>query len=149
MVNGTFMGRGIKPYQGFYLLEEGRALSEIVFRRFLKRKEVLVDGKVKVDLIKGKMVFEVKKSSKFLEASIMQVKFYLYYFKRFKGVSLEGFLVFPKEKRKLKVKLSGEDIKKLKGVVEDIKRIIENPMPPSLERNRFCKKCAYKEVCWV
>lgn len=162
MVNGTlvwyyhickrqvwFMGRGIKPYQGFHLLEEGKALSEIVFKRLSKRKEVLIDGKIKVDLIKGKMVFEVKKSSKFLEASIMQIKFYLYYFEVFKGVFLEGFLVFPKERRKIGVKLESGDRKRIKKVIKEIREIIERPLPPPLERNRFCKKCAYKEMCWV
>ncbi len=144
-----FMGRGISPDKENLPLLEGRTLSEIFFKRFGGEKEIMVDNRIKVDILRGKLVIEVKKSSKFIEASKMQVLFYLYYFKRFKGVELEGILTFPKERKRVNVRLSGDDEKELERIIKDIERIVNSPSPPPSKRIRFCRKCAYKEVCWV
>lgn len=144
-----FMGRGISSEKENLLLVEGRTLSEIFFKRFGGEKEKMVDNRIKVDMLKGRFIIEVKKSSKFIEASKMQVLFYLYYFKRFKGVELEGFLTFPKERKRVRVSLTEDDEKELEKIIKDIERIVNDPSPPPPQKIRYCGKCAYKEMCWV
>ncbi len=143
------MGRGLIPPQDNPLLDEGRTISEIFFKRLKNYKEILIDGKIKVDILRKSAVMEVKKSSKYLEASVMQLKFYLYYFRKFKGLDMVGYLVFPKERRKMKVKLEDRDISMMESVIQEIERIVGMDSPPPPKRIPYCKNCAFKEICWV
>ena len=54
---------------------------------------------------------EIKKSSRFEKVAIMQLAFYLYRLKE-KGISVEGELLIPKERRKVPIKLTSERYKK-------------------------------------
>ncbi|NPA80252.1 MAG: CRISPR-associated protein Cas4 [Thermotogae bacterium] len=144
-----FMGRGIEPYHDNPLLAEGRTISQIVFSRITEGREVLIDNRIKIDILKGNVVMEVKKSSRYLEASRMQLLFYLYYLKRFKGVDASGILVFPDERKRKRIKLTEEDVRRLEEVISDIEDIVSRDSPPDPVKTRYCRKCAYKEMCWA
>ena len=49
----------------------------------MKSKEVLVDDILKLDIIQGDYIREVKISSKMQEADEMQLYYYLYYLKNY------------------------------------------------------------------
>lgn len=162
MVNGTLvwyytickrqvwlMGHGIGPDQKNDNISFGRYLHSFYFKKE-NLKEVMIDNSIKIDLVRGrKVVAEIKKSSKYLESTKYQLLFYLYYLKKSKGVELEGEILIPEERRKIAVKLSEEKVKEVEEILKGIEDILKMDKPPRTERIKYCKKCGYKEICWV
>lgn len=142
-----FMARELMPEQDNPLLDLGRAIHETSYESL--PKEVKLEG-VKFDIyIKGrKTVCEVKTSSKFLDAATLQVKYYLYRLKLL-GVDASGMVLVPREKKRYRVTLSDDDISELKRIFRDIKELVYSEKPPPPIRIKFCRKCAYKDFCWV
>lgn len=143
------MARGISPFQDDPFLEIGRILhSESYYR---ERKEIEME-KIKFDVLKKKdgnlVVAEIKKSSKFLKAAEMQVCFYLYNLKK-KSIKAEGEILIPKEKKKIKVILDEKKVNELKNAILEIVEIIKMDKPPTVNKTKFCRNCAYKEFCFA
>jgi CRISPR-associated exonuclease Cas4 len=141
------MSHGITPDEDFSSLEIGRAIHEIHYERMLK--EVSLEG-IKLDLLKrGEMVVcEVKTSSKFLQAAKFQLLYYLYRLGEM-GLKMRGEIRIPREKRKMKVYLNEENRNALLKALKEIKEIVNSEKPPAPEKNPFCRRCAYREFCWV
>jgi CRISPR-associated exonuclease Cas4 len=141
------MGREITPDQDFEPLDIGRAIHETFYDNF--KKEVALDS-IKLDFIKrkGMIVCEVKTSSKFLEATEFQTLYYLYRLKEY-GITAKGEILIPKERKRIEVSLNAKAEEKLLKVFEEIYKIVkaEKPLPPI--KTSFCKRCAYKDFCWV
>ncbi|MEO0223869.1 MAG: Dna2/Cas4 domain-containing protein [candidate division WOR-3 bacterium] len=74
-------------------------MASFSFNKLRPRKRIIIN-RIRIDFLKDRIVAEIKKSSKFILASKMQLAFYLYYLKHFKNVLLSGELVFPEEIRK-------------------------------------------------
>ena len=78
--------------------------------------------------------------------------FYLYRLKQ-KGIVKKGRLeVFEKkkgERKRYEVILDGESEEKLVEILEDIEKIIKNPISPKPVFENKCKKCAYYEYCFI
>lgn len=114
----------------------------------LQRRELLIDNLIKVDLMEGGRVLEIKSSRKLERAAVMQVLYYLYYLKR-RGVSeLVGEIRFPRERRRIEVRLNEEAGRELEGILREIERIKSLPAPPQAEPSPICRPCAYAELCW-
>ena len=97
---------------------------------------------------KGQLVIgEVKKSSKYEKSAMMQLAFYLLGL-RDRGLDAVGELMFPKEKKKIKVVLTDELIAELEEAKREILRIIYQDMPQPPKKIVFCRNCAYAEFCW-
>ncbi len=115
------------------------------------KKEISLGG-IKIDIVKkgkdGLIIGEVKKSSKYKESAKMQLAFYLLELHN-RGISATGELMFPRERKKEIVKLDEELINRLTQATKDIQEIINQTCPPPAERNKFCDKCAYLELCWA
>jgi len=94
------------------------------------------------------VIGEVKKSSRYELSAKMQVAYYLLRLKRL-GVIAKGELLFPKERKRIKLELTPELEEELEKALNEIEEIIKLEKPPSAKRNRFCSKCAYKEFCWA
>jgi CRISPR-associated exonuclease Cas4 len=141
------MSRGITPDEDFSFLEVGRAIHEVYYERMLK--EVSLEG-MKLDLVKyGEMlVCEVKTSSKFLQAAKFQLLYYLYRLEKI-GLKMCGEIRIPKERKRIKVYLNEEDKNLLLKALKEIKEIANLEKPPAPEKTPFCKKCAYKDFCWI
>jgi len=143
-----FISHSIAGEQDNQFLELGRHIHEFFYRD--RKKELLIDNTIKIDLIPyEKVIAEVKKSSRHLKSALMQVAFYLYYFKHKKDIELSGKLLFPKEKKQLEVKLTKELEKELETAFVEISKIVQSPRPPQPQWINFCKNCAYKPICWV
>ncbi|ABB14082.1 MULTISPECIES: CRISPR-associated protein Cas4 [Carboxydothermus] len=142
-----FMGRKITPDEDNELLDLGRVIHAQSKKPGVRE---MVLGGSKIDLITREdgelLVYEIKKSSKFKEASKMQLLYYLLEFKR-RGVEIAGELSYPEEKKREKVRLTPEDEAKLVAAEKDILRIIYQETPPPYQKTPFCKKCAYLEFC--
>jgi CRISPR-associated exonuclease Cas4 len=131
------------------LLELGRLIHETSYQR---EKEGITYEGMKIDIIRKEsnnvIIAEIKKSSKFQEASIMQLGYYLFRLKE-QGLNLKGQLLIPKEKRKIEVILTEELEKKLKYALKDIHSIMNEEVPPQVKKCKYCSKCAYLELCFA
>jgi CRISPR-associated exonuclease Cas4 len=142
-----FMAHRILPQEDNEFLALGRLLHEESYRR--DRHEILIDNTIRIDLrLADGVVAEVKKSSKSLDAALMQLAYYLYYLKYEKGVERRGLLLIPGEKKRIAVDLTPELEAELRAVILDIRRIAARPKPPPLKRIPVCRNCAYAPICW-
>ena len=112
------------------------------------RKELFVDRLLKMDLMRDRMIAEIKKSSKHKKAARLQLAFYLYYLKREKGLSLKGVLLFPRERRSENVELTPELENEIESILQEMISVLQGSVPPPREKNRYCRSCSFQEICW-
>lgn len=144
------MARKMEPNQEVDALLIGRRyLHDQSYKR--QKKEIDI-GHIKIDVLRkeeGQLVIgEVKKSSRFQKSAKMQLAFYLRELKMI-GIDAKGELLFPEEKKKVQVFLTSEIEKELEQVIQEIEAISYQELPPKPEWSRYCKKCAYQELCWA
>lgn len=142
------MAHEITPDQDNPFLELGRIIEE----NFYKRAEKFYNFEgMKIDLIKKfdgyLLIGEIKKSSRYEKSIIFQLAFYLKKLKEL-GIEAKGEVLIPKERKVIKVELNYELEKEIDEAIEKIKEIIFSDKPPQLQKNRFCKNCAFREFCW-
>lgn len=126
----------------------GKLLDEWSYQR--EKKHILIDEIVSVDFIKDwKILHEVKKSRSLEEATIWQVKYYLYILNN-KGINIEkGVLDYPKIRKRVEIYLEEEDKERIENILQNIERIVQqDKMPPPIS-SKICKSCAYYEYCYV
>lgn len=161
-VNGTLMwyysickrevwliSRNITPDERDTNIDIGRFISETTYGRNKKEIEF---GNVKFDVLlqaKNELVIgETKKSSKFQEASAMQLLYYLRILKK-AGINARGVLLYPEEKKRVEVELTEEKIQMLDKMEREIASIIKCDTSPPVIKNRYCKTCGYREYCYA
>ena len=144
------MAHDILPDEDDPYLELGRFLSTKSYPR-LKRRELCLPG-MKVDLVQFKdkqlIVVEVKKSSRFLEATQLQLLFYLARLEEL-GVHARGEIRVPTERRRLSLALDEMGKHRLLSAITGLSRLLEQPNPPPPTRISFCRRCAYRAFCWA
>ncbi|MDE7018237.1 MAG: CRISPR-associated protein Cas4 [Lachnospiraceae bacterium] len=126
----------------------GKLLDESSYKR--DDKHINIDNVINIDFMKEqKELHEVKKSRAIEEASIWQVKYYLYYLKQ-RGVDgLKAKIDYPLLKKNLVVELTQEDEDQLKEVVQEIIMTKELMQPPQFIPKKICAKCAYHDLCFI
>ncbi|WP_300857698.1 CRISPR-associated protein Cas4 [uncultured Clostridium sp.] len=126
----------------------GKAIDEETYKR--DKKHINIDNIINIDFIRSKgILHEVKKSKKIEEASILQVKYYLYFLKK-RGVNnIKGKIDYPLLKQSIDVELLDDDIKDIEKILDDIKIIVKANNPPSLDKKKICKSCAYYDLCFI
>lgn len=126
----------------------GKLLDETAYSR--ENKHIMIDETVNVDFIRDwKVLHEVKKSKSIEEASIWQVKYYLYFLRQ-KGISIEkGILDYPKIKKRQDIVLQAGDEEKIEKILDDIGEIITHEQMPPPINSKICKSCAYYEYCYI
>lgn len=138
----------IQMEQGNENVEIGKILDEETYKR--DKKHINIDNVVNIDFIRSKgILHEVKKSKKIEEASILQVKYYLYFLYK-KGVTnIKGKIDYPLLKQSVDIELEGDDIKNIENILQDIKEIVIKDTPPQLNKKGICKSCAYYDLCFI
>ncbi len=143
------MSRNISGNQYNDFIAIGRLLSEETYRK--DKKEILIGGN-KIDIIRGDdnslTLIEIKKSLKMVEASEMQLLYYMYGIKD-KEIEIKGEIRIPKEKKVIPVDLTKEGIKKVEETITSIEELLKNEDPPRKIRLKYCKTCSYLEFCWA
>lgn len=126
----------------------GKLLDENSYKK--DKKHIMIDETINIDFIRDwKVLHEIKKSRSIEEASLWQVKYYLYFLKK-RGIEVEkGVLDYPKLKKIEEVYLSDEDVVKVKEILKDIGNIVDLKEAPNLINSKICKKCAYYEYCYI
>lgn len=138
----------IQMEQGNENVEIGKAIDEETYRR--DKKHINIDNIINIDFIRSKRILhEVKKSNKIEEASILQVKYYLYFLNKRGIENIKGKIDYPLLKQSIDVELVNEDIVMIEEILDDIQNIVKASNPPSLEKKRICKSCAYYDLCFI
>jgi CRISPR-associated exonuclease Cas4 len=130
------------------LVEIGKLIDENSFKR--QNKNIIIDNAIEVDFIDRKNIIlhEVKKSKSIEEASIWQLKYYIYYLEN-RGLNVnKGQISYPLLKKNQDIILTDEDRKILKNVISDIEKISQSEKPLDKMNNKVCKKCAYYDLCF-
>ncbi|MFZ7103596.1 MAG: CRISPR-associated protein Cas4 [Peptococcaceae bacterium] len=142
------MSRNLAPDQDDANIDLGRFIQENTYQR--DKKEISL-GNIKLDILRKEngqiVVGEVKKTSKYEKSATMQLAFYLYELKR-AGVEATGELMFPKEKKKVKVELDDRLIPEIEKGQKEILQLMYKESPPEPRKINFCRNCAYAEFCW-
>lgn len=143
------MSRNIIPDQKDVNIDIGRFIHETVYKRNKKEIEF---GNVKFDVLvntKDQLVIgETKKSSKFQEASKMQLLYYLRELKK-ANIKAKGVLMYPEERKRVEVDLTEDSIIELEQMEEEILSIMNNTTPPPVVKNKYCRSCGYREYCYA
>jgi len=142
------MAHEMEPEREFELLAEGRLNQEAHYQR--ATKELSLPG-MKLDQVRregGKLIVsEVKKSSRFLPATRLQLGYYLWRLHE-EGLKASGEILVPKERKREVVEITPELKSEVERIVAIIEALFREPAPPPAEKIPFCKKCAYVEFCW-
>jgi len=129
---------------------KGKILHETRFPRERERERQI--DNIKIDFLKygdEVVVHEVKKSRKFENAHLLQLKYYIFVLKR-KGVSCwRGVIHYPASMRKVEVRMTADDEKAIEKAINEIKEILSRQAPPRVKKRKFCLQCAYWDFCAV
>lgn len=136
----------VNPAQEHELLLLGRLVHETSYQR--ARKEIFVDQLLKIDLLRGELVAEVKRSSKHREAAKLQLAYYLFYLKHEKGLKMDGILLFPKERQTERIALTPELETRVQELLEEMKPTLASDHPPPAVKIPYCRSCSFQELCW-
>jgi len=133
------------------LVQLGSLLQQTTFQRV--RKDIIIDEKIGIDFImKGNklVLHEIKKSSKMEKAHVMQLLYYIYYLKKFKGIkNIEGRIDYPKQREVLRITLGEKEEREIEDILDDIRKVVEMKEPPKPVYKKYCRKCSYFEFCFV
>lgn len=140
--------KGIAMEESNDRVQQGKITHEYAYKNKEDKKEKLIDGLIKIDILEKEGIREVKLSSKMKEFDRMQLLYYLYYLKQL-GIIKKGTLNYVKERRVEEVVLTIQDEEQIKEVLKDIKDILKLKCPPKVKELPYCKKCAYYEYCYV
>jgi CRISPR-associated exonuclease Cas4 len=132
-------------------VHEGLLLNETSYQQRPTKWTELGIEQIKIDYYDAHegVVHEVKKSDKHKDASVAQVKYYLYVLERNGMKASYGLLEFPKQRETLRVELGDRDREAIPRWEAEIKRIIESERCPAVIDKPFCKQCAFYEFCYV
>ena len=138
----------INMEQNSELVSIGKILDETSYSR--EKKGILIDNTINIDFIKnGAILHEVKKTKAIEEASIWQLKYYMYYLEN-KGIkNITAKIDFPLLRETKNIELNDEDKKILDNVIKDIKEIFIMDKPPKAINSKICKNCSYFDMCYV
>ena len=138
----------IEPEHDHDLLDQGRLNQEEHYKR--DQKEWELPG-IRVDQIHKDgdtlVLGEIKKSSAGLDASILQLTFYLLRLKE-EGIAARGEVQIPKEREKVLVTLNEASLERLNDVTHRITLLVDQSKPPVAKWLQICPNCAYAEFCW-
>ena len=143
-----YFSQGIAMEQNNEDVAIGKLIDAKSYSR--EKKQILIDDTINIDFIDGnKVIHEIKKSKTVNEAGIWQLKYYIYYLK-IRGVEgITGLVDYPTLRKREKVTLTFEDTDEIERLLLNLKNIIEKPLPPGVINEKFCKKCAYYELCYI
>lgn len=138
----------IKMEQNSELVSIGKLIDETTYSR--EKKGILIDNTVNIDFIKnGAILHEVKKTKSIEEAGIWQIKYYMYYLEKRGVKNIEAQIDYPLIRETKAIVLEEEDREILENIEKNIVEIKNLDKPPEVLNAKFCKKCAYFDLCYV
>jgi len=124
----------------------GKLIDEHSYPR--AKKEIMIDGVVKIDFMDEGVVHEVKKSNKTEEAHIGQLLYYIYCLRQ-KGVDIrKGVINYPKQKRTTEIELTPDKENEIEETIQRISEVKALAAVPDVLNAKICKKCGYEDFCY-
>ncbi|MDO4550799.1 MAG: CRISPR-associated protein Cas4 [Planctomycetia bacterium] len=143
-----YFSHEIRMEQQSDLVTIGKLIDEGTYTR--DEKHIQIDNVMNIDFIRSrKILHEVKKSRKIESASILQVKYYLYYLRQRGASGFTGQIDYPLLKKNITVELTSEDESMLESLLAQIQEIIARRVPPERVKKGICKSCAYFDLCFI
>jgi len=142
--------RGIHMEQESELVYDGRLLHEYSYpQRSASFQEIEIAG-IKIDYYdpKNKIIHEIKRSQKYEEAHLWQLKYYIYVLEQQGIEGVSGVLEYPAVRKTETCYLSAPDRIQIAEFCEDISRILQNDCCPAHLPFSRCKNCSYFDFCW-
>lgn len=142
---------GIQMEHTSETVAEGKLIAETTYLdRARKYTELAIEG-IKIDFYdaKNKVVHEVKKSDKVEHAHIAQVKYYLVVLVRNGIDEPEAIIEYPKLKQREYLHWDDDFVSEIADWEVLVKKLVENPECPILEKKNICKNCSYYELCYI
>ena len=125
----------------------GKLIDEHTYPR--AKKEIMIDGVVKIDFMDDDVVHEVKKSNRMEEAHIGQLLYYLYCLRQ-KGVDIrKGIINYPKQKRTTEIELTPEKELEIAATLPKISGVKDMETSPAVLNSKICRKCGYEDFCYA
>lgn len=126
----------------------GKMLDENSYKS--EFKNISIDNNINIDFIREKKeIHEVKKSRSIEEASIWQLKYYIYYLRKRNVEINKGYIDYPLLKRKVEVELDHKDIEEIEKMIVKIKEIKNRKTIPRIDKMKICGKCSYHDLCYI
>ena len=129
------------------LVKIGRLIDESTYMRDEKHIDIL--GYANIDSVHGNIIRETKKSKSIEEASVWQMKYYLYILKKYGMSDIKGEICYPEINQKIEVLLSQDDICEIEKISDQIYLLAKSPVPSGINKKGICKKCAYFDLCMI
>ncbi len=111
-----------------------------------QKTEIAIEN-IKIDQIDKKYVTEFKKKDSDLEATKLQLLYYLYILEKH-GIKRKGLIKFKESTKKYTIELTKENKQLIEKTIQKIQKLLRQPKPPPPINNSKCKKCAYYEFCY-
>lgn len=129
----------------------GVLIEETSYQQRSSKYQQVQIGPIKIDFYNGKnkVIHEVKKSSKFHETHIWQVRYYIYILEQAGVEGVTGILEYPKERKTEEVLLSEPDREYIKELIEKIDQLIHSENCPLAINKPKCKNCSYFDFCYA
>lgn len=129
----------------------GKLIEETTYLQRNNNYEQIEFEGIKIDYYnhKNKIIHETKKSPKFEETHIWQLKYYIYILKENGIDGVKGLLEYPTEHKVHTVELSENDIKQIELLSKEIITMIEKAVCPPVIESPKCKNCSYYEFCYI
>ena len=125
----------------------GKLVHEESYGR--RKKELNIDDRIVLDWREDGVVHEVKLTDSMERAHEMQLLYYLYYLKRWKGVEgLRGQIDYPKLRETKTVELTEEREREVEAALAEMSGIVRSRRAPDVEWMKVCGSCSYAELCW-
>jgi len=124
----------------------GKLLEEQSYPRE-KRREILIENLISIDIVDRESIREIKYSDKLKAADRIQILYYLYFLKKL-GIEKKGIINYPRIKKREEIILTPEGEKEVESALKRINEVLLMPKPPKLIRKSYCTKCAYFQFCW-
>lgn len=140
-----FYSKGITMEQNSDAVLIGKIFHEDWSGKRGKVADIEIDGLIKIDVIDGETVYELKSTKSMKEASRTQLLYYLYVLK-LRGIHKTGVLVMKSTREK--VELTKDDELKLLEILREIKIIEKQNSPPREQKSSKCRNCSYHDLCF-
>ncbi|KAB2907411.1 MAG: CRISPR-associated protein Cas4 [Ignavibacteriales bacterium] len=129
------------------VVQIGRFISETTYQR--EKHEIHLDG-IAIDYFDRakNIVHEIKKSDKMEMLHVRQVQYYLYILKSKGVLGTQAIIDYPKLRKRLRVPLDEDSEQFIKDTLSDIEAVLMLEQPPDPVRKKFCRRCAYFELCY-
>lgn len=141
--------RGIHMEQNNDRVSLGRIVDEKSYSK--EEKHIAIDSRIVIDYIdkKKKILHEIKLTNAMEEAHLWQMRYYLFILEEHGIYHFTGEINYPTIKQKSKVTFDDNSRLEMVKIIEDSCTVVNNKMIPNKIEFKFCKKCAYFELCWV